>query len=177
MISSSQLGVKSTLIKTKLQLFILVGVFKRIYTGIGKQYHNLPNKYPVDLWLCEPDGWFITVWSWIAWFLFFNRLFLHTFQRQMKKNNLSLFTCKLHCEAEVSYRLIASRAFTADLLTWFVKFAKYMVRCMPQQSENKTRKVKFCIQCPKWHSGTKNTLVWGYRDKNVPISLRWSTYT
>lgn len=72
-------------------------------------------------------------------FFFFFRLFLDTFQRQIKKkNNLSLFTCKLHCEAEMSYRLIASRAFTADLLTWFVKFAKYMVRRMPQQSENKT---------------------------------------
>lgn len=79
-----------------------------------------------------------------------------------------MFTCKLHWEAEVSYRLIASRAFTADLLTWFVKFAKYMVRRMPQQSENKTGKVKFCIECPKWHSGTKNTLVWGYRDKKCP---------
>lgn len=147
MISSSQLGVKSALFKTKLQLFILVGVFKRTYMGIGKQCHSLPNKYPIDLCLCEPGGWFITVWSGIMWFFFFfGRLFLDTFQRQIKKkNNLSLFTCKLHCEAEMSYRLIASRAFTADLLTWFVKFAKYMVRRMPQQSENKTWKVKFCI--------------------------------
>lgn len=84
MISSSQLGVKSPLIKTKLKLFILVGLFKRTYMGIGKQYHN---KYPVDLCLCEPGGWFIIVWSGIMWFFFFFfcRLFLDTFQRQIKK--------------------------------------------------------------------------------------------
>ena len=37
---------------------------------------------------------------------------------------LSMFICKLCCEAGCMYRLNASRALTADLLTWFVKLAK-----------------------------------------------------
>lgn len=69
------------------------------------------------------------------------------------------------------HRLIASGALTTDLLTWFVKLAKQIIRYMPQESENKiqsTEKQNSIFSALNDIGRDKNIPIWDYKDKNIP---------
>lgn len=87
---------------------------------------------------------------------------------------LLVFVSKLCSEARCMHRLIASRALITDLLTWFVKLAKEMIRYMPQESENKvqpTEKQNSIFSALNDIERDKNILIQDYKDENIPIVL------